>query len=529
MSEDVPTPSGAYQVVARRFRPATFGEVVGQEGILASLRSALGSGRVPHAFLFSGSRGVGKTTTARILARALNCEHGPTPDPCGTCPPCRTILAGSNPDVIEIDAASHNLVDDVRALRDSVGFASMGSRYKVYILDEVHMLTRSAFNAFLKTLEEPPARVVFVLATTEIHKVPDTIRSRCQVHLFGRVGEEDIVKRLQMIAEREGAALPQAVLEDIAVQCRGGMRDAESSLERILPVARERGAAFDLEAYRELVQRVGSDRSLEVVAALLAGTPGPALHFARALQEAGCDEREALGEVLEHLRALLLLVVDGSDTPLVAATGAGRESLLELAAAADEHQLDAMIQAGLNGRDRIRRLEDRGLVLETTLLHMARAGQLQSLGELVEAVRAGALTGAAPVAPGAVARPAPVPPVPGGLKARLVAAVSEKKGLLARTVELCQVRGPDDEGVVTLTLDTDQRMHRDRMDAPDVQGFLTGVLANLLGGKVTLRVRRAGGEPVATGAPRKQPGSAVRRVAERFDGNIVDLDDDRIA
>ena len=178
-----------YQVLARRFRPKTFDEVVGQDAILSSLESALGSQRVPHAFLFSGSRGVGKTTLARILARCLNCEVGISKDPCGSCGACRSILDGANSDVVEIDAASHNLVDDIRELRDRVGFASMGSRYKVYILDEVHMLTRSAFNAFLKTLEEPPPRVVFILATTEQHKVPETIQSRCQVLLFQSLRE----------------------------------------------------------------------------------------------------------------------------------------------------------------------------------------------------------------------------------------------------------------------------------------------------------------------------------------------------
>src|SRR5688572_17438025 len=168
MPDQQPQP---YQVVARRFRPRTFADLVGQDAILDSLRSALSSKQVPHAFLFSGSRGTGKTTLARILARCLNCERGPTPDPCGKCELCLSILDGSNTDVVEIDAASHNGIDDVRALRDSVGYVAMQSRFRVYILDEAHMMSKAAFNAFLKTLEEPPPNVVFILATTEMGKV----------------------------------------------------------------------------------------------------------------------------------------------------------------------------------------------------------------------------------------------------------------------------------------------------------------------------------------------------------------------
>src|SRR5690606_29195296 len=285
--------------------------------VVATLSGALGSGRVPHAFLFAGSRGVGKTTCARILARALNCERGVSATPCGECATCRAVLRGENPDVVEIDAASHNLVDDVRELRERVALASMGSRYKVYILDEVHMLTRNAFNAFLKTLEEPPANVVFVLATTEPHKVPETIRSRCQILLFRRIGEPDIVQRLQRIVAAEQVRVHDAVLEEIAASCRGGMRDAETTLERVLPVARETDGEFDLDAYRALVHRVGIERVIEVTEELCAGRAAAALHFADEVIASGIDEREALGELLDVLRALLLLLVDGQETALV--------------------------------------------------------------------------------------------------------------------------------------------------------------------------------------------------------------------
>ncbi|MBZ0151965.1 MAG: DNA polymerase III subunit gamma/tau, partial [Planctomycetes bacterium] len=372
-SHDDGAPTGPYQVVARRFRPQTFQEMVGQDEVLQSLRVALQQQRVPHAFLFSGSRGVGKTTSARILARCLNCEQGPTPEPCGQCAACRSILDGSNPDVMEIDAASNNLVDDVRRLRESVGFATMQSRYRVVILDEVHMMTKSAFNAFLKTLEEPPPRVVFVLATTELHKVPETIRSRCQVLLFRRVGETDLVRRLRSIAEREGVPVADDLLAEIAGSVRGGVRDAETALERVLPLLRAHGAAFDLAAYRTLVARVGLDATIGVVEQLLQGDAKAGLHFARDLQQHGSDEREALGEIVEVLRWLLLLKIDGADSGLVPVTGALRQRLEALAATAEPNRLDAMVGAGLLGRERLRRLEDRGAVFEVALLRMAQA------------------------------------------------------------------------------------------------------------------------------------------------------------
>lgn len=547
-----PQSKPSYEVVARRFRPQDFGQVVGQEAIVQSLRSALESGRIPHAFLFSGSRGVGKTTSARILARCLNCEKGPTAEPCGTCPPCVSSLGGANPDVVEIDAASHNLVDDIRQLRDSVGFASMGSRYKVYILDEVHMLTRSAFNAFLKTLEEPPAGVVFVLATTELHKVPDTIRSRCQVLLFERVSEGDIARRLKAIADQEGVAIADEIFADVAASVSGGMRDAESALERILPLAAEMGEAFDMEAYRRLTYRVGRDEAMAAVTALTEGQAGPAIRFAAELGARGMDEREALGEILELLRGALMLVVDGPESDLVSATGPAREALQQVGATCGAERLDGMIQVGLNGRDRMRRLEDRRLVLETCLIRMARTGELASLGDLVEAVRGGALAGGAPGAGAAPAAGAlggaggsagggvPGAGRPDRLQRRLVQKLQDVKPLLVRTVESCSVEGPDDAGQVTLKLVNGSRMHRDRLGSDEIVTLLRQLLCELVGKPVSLRVDTGGGGRAAGGgegnagppggsssqapAMRRAPGPAVERAAKRFDGQIVDLD-----
>jgi DNA polymerase-3 subunit gamma/tau len=544
------TADAPYQVVARRFRPQTFQEVVGQDEVLQSLRLALRDQRVPHAFLFSGSRGVGKTTSARILARCLNCEQGPTPDPCGKCELCTSILDGSNPDVIEIDAASNNGVDDVRQLREQVGFATMRSRYRVVILDEVHMLSKPAFNALLKTLEEPPPQVVFVLATTELHKVPETIRSRCQVLLFRRVGDEDLKQRLKMIAQREQVEVADEVLDEIAASVRGGVRDAETALERVLPLLRDQGKAFDRDAYRGMVARVGTDATVAVIASMLQGDARAALHFARELQQNGTDEREALGELVETLRHVMLLKIDGDESGLVPVAGALRQQLQELAAAAEPHQLDAMVTAGVLGRERLRRLEDRGAVLEVALVRMAQAAVLPTVATLLAEVRAGGGVAAPATASTAARAPAPAPgarpgstPVPApvrpvalpstppadaaDLRARTLQLLQDR-ALLQASVEQCRFEGPDAQGRVVITLHSDRKLHQDRMQSPVIQQELTQVIRTAAATNVTVEFRigdsaTAGAAPPGKAAAKAEPGPAAKRVMQKFRGRVVQV------
>jgi DNA polymerase III subunit gamma/tau len=563
----------AYQVVARRFRPQTFSELVGQDEVLRSLRSALEQDRVPHSFVFSGSRGVGKTTSARILARCLNCDKGPTPEPCGVCDSCKSILAGNNPDVIEVDAASNNGVDDVRRLRESVSFATMQSRYRVVILDEAHMMSKAAFNAFLKTLEEPPPKVVFVLATTELHRLPDTIRSRCQVLLFKRVGEEDLVKRLHMIAEQDGVTVPEEVLAEIAASVRGGVRDAETALERVLPLARELGQAFDLAAYRTLTSRLGSDAVVEVVTSLMAGDAKSGLHFAHELQQHGTDEREALGEIVDMLRWVLLLRVDGPDSVLVPLTGSVREQVQALAKDADTARLDAMIGAGLLGRDRLRRLEDRSAVFEVALVRMAGAGAMPTLSDLLAEVRSGAFVAAAPAAapgprpvgaPQRAMAPTRDPAAPRGrpagaaesraagahsggpqlaarptgpvanareLKSRALVLLESRK-MLQATLELCRVEGPSEQGRVVVTLETERKMHQDRLKSAVIEQEMKQAIRDAAGREVTVEIRigdGAGGSTSVSGGdtkpapPAAKPGEKAQAVIKKFGGRVVQV------
>jgi DNA polymerase-3 subunit gamma/tau len=224
----------AYQVIARKWRPQAFSEVVFQDHVSKTIQNSIKQGRTSHAYLFSGPRGVGKTTMARILAKALNCVHGPTPEPCGVCENCIEIKQGNSFDVIEIDGASNNGVDNIRELRENVNFAPAKSKYKIYIIDEVHMVTTQAFNALLKTLEEPPPHIVFIFATTEIHKIPDTILSRCQKYFFKKIPIEIVVNHLSAIVKKEGYNISANALYPVARIADGSMRDAQSLLEQVI-------------------------------------------------------------------------------------------------------------------------------------------------------------------------------------------------------------------------------------------------------------------------------------------------------
>lgn len=292
----------AYVALYRKWRPQGFDSLVGQEAVRTALTNALETGRIAHAYLFAGPRGTGKTSTAKILAKAVNCEHGPTPNPCNKCQNCVRINDGTSMDVFEIDAASNRGIDEIRDLREKVAFAPVNGRYKVYIIDEVHMLTTEAFNALLKTLEEPPPHVIFILATTEPHKIPATIHSRCQRFDFKRVTDSDIVKRLREVADGSGIAADDDALQLIAVQADGGMRDALSLLDQCGVMA-ERVSA---ETVRSVLGIVGREALRELVKAVGEGNVPKSLELLEALLAGGKDVKQIITELAEYLRAVLL-------------------------------------------------------------------------------------------------------------------------------------------------------------------------------------------------------------------------------
>lgn len=329
----------AYVALYRQWRPQDFDALVGQKAVKTTLKNALASGKIAHAYLFSGPRGTGKTSMARILAKALNCEQGPTAEPCGQCSNCQRIVQGTSLDVIEIDAASNTSVDNIRDLREQVAFTPAESRYKVYIIDEVHMLSTGAFNALLKTLEEPPAHAVFILATTDPQKVPATIQSRCQRFEFRRVTVDEIAEHLAMVAAGSGIEADADALRLIAIQAEGGMRDALSLLDQCGVMAKRVTVA----TVREVLGIVGREALHELTEAIGRRQLPQALATLNLLLEQGKDVKQVLTELIEYLRALVLyLAVPDYEEIYLTDT---KEALAEL--------------APLFGRDRLLAAEER--------------------------------------------------------------------------------------------------------------------------------------------------------------------------
>jgi len=372
-----------YEVIARKWRPQRFEDVVGQDHVTQTLTNAIASQRIAHAYLFVGPRGVGKTSVARIFAKSLNCENGPTVSPCGSCDACREIAAGTSLDVIEIDGASNNGVEQVRDLRDTIKYAPTRGEFKIYIIDEVHMLTTAAFNALLKTLEEPPAHVKFLFATTEPQKVLPTVVSRCQRFDLRRISVSLIVERLEEIAKSEDVDIDSDALLAVARGAEGGLRDAESALDQLISFKGKAISEADVLSVFGLISREG----LEALAdAILRGDIPAVIRRIAEMDECGKDLQRVVIELIEHFRNLLVCLNIEDTGSVVELTEAQRDVLTAQCAMTDTERVLRIVSILSDADDRMRFALSRRTLLETALIRAARAATVVHLEEILKRI-----------------------------------------------------------------------------------------------------------------------------------------------
>ncbi len=371
-----------YVVIARKYRPQTFAEVAGQEVIARTLVNAIAKQRVAHGFLFTGPSGVGKTTMARILAKGLCCEHGPTAEPCGVCDHCQMIAQSIHPDVFEMDAASHNGVDDIRDLAESASYAPSQARYRVFILDEVHMLSTNAWNALLKLLEEPPPHVYFIFATTEIEKVPATVVNRCQRFDFRSIDIDDIVGRLRAVCAGEEVSVDDPLLYRLARAAGGGMRDAQTLLDQLIAVSEDTITAADLDLL------LGAARSEDIAAiagSLLAGQGKEAIEVFDRLGAGGVAAATFLEQLIDHFRLLMLVQTCGAESAPVRRLGSCSDAVLAQAEQPNEKIL-RICQILIGSQQALRGGVDARLQLELAFVRIARLGEMLDVEGLLRRI-----------------------------------------------------------------------------------------------------------------------------------------------
>ena len=385
-----------YLVLARKYRPQNFTDLVGQEHVIRTLTNAIKLNRIAHGYLFTGTRGVGKTTVARILAKALNCEaaEGPTPEPCGECVSCREIANSTSGDVFEIDAASNTGVDDIRELRENVKYLPSRGRYKVYIIDEVHMLSKSAFNALLKTLEEPPPHVVFIFATTEPHKIPDTVLSRTQHFEFKMISLAAIRDYLAKLMKAEKTDVPSDVLNLVARKAAGSVRDSLSHMDQVLSYGPDR----PLTEIAEVLGVVDRQTLLDMSDAILRNDPVGVLDILAKLGTSNWDVKDLLTDLLEHFRNLVAAKLAKQPALLIDAGEAELAALAEQVKDAPAETLEHLFLLLADGEELILRSGQPRLALEMTLVRMADAAKIQPLDDLLAELTKLKEAGGGPVA-----------------------------------------------------------------------------------------------------------------------------------
>jgi DNA polymerase III subunit gamma/tau len=549
-----------YTVMARRYRPRQFSELIGQEPVARALVNALTGNRVAHAYLFTGARGVGKTSTARILAKALNCVKGPTPTPCDQCEICQSIASGEDVDVLEIDGASNNRVDEVRDLRQNVQYRPARARYKIYIIDEVHMLTPGAFNALLKTLEEPPPHVKFIFATTEVQKIPITILSRCQRFDFLGVNTAQIVEQLRNIVGSEGRRASDEALELIARRARGSMRDSQSLLDQLFAFADPKGE-LTVEDVHQLLGTANEDRVAVLADAIVCKDPGAALAEVGRCAETGLNLGELADQLIDYWRDLMILACGADQTSVLSVSSKKRGAV---AAQARSLSLDTIL-SGLDvlssTRARLRGTNHPRILVELAVVRLARLEELVSVGGLVDMLNSGT-TPSRPASP-PQARPPAASPASGTepvavapAKAQSDEAAEGQSGdavvslwpevlkavgpMLGGSLEKAAVaiRGPKS---LVLTFAGEYNREQEHCQESARLSRIEEAVRKMTGQMWVVRIESSGNAPetpnkgMATGkAPsryRRQRAEAlqeplVKRAAELFGAQIVQMDDD---
>jgi DNA polymerase-3 subunit gamma/tau len=528
-----------YQVIARKWRPQRFDDVVGQQAVTRTLRNALASRRLAQAFVFAGPRGVGKTTTARILARALNCQHGPTPDPCGVCDACVEIAEGRDIDVLEIDAATHTQVENIRdVIITGLAIAPVRNRYKIFIIDEVHQLSGHSFNALLKSIEEPPPHVVFMMATTELEKIPDTVLSRSQVYEFRTIGARVIADQLRRIVDAEAIEVGDESLQLIARDADGSMRDAQSKLDQVIAFT---GKAIAAEDVATVLGLIGRDMVLDAIQAVADEDAPAAFTLAATAVEMGCDLRLVCRELSRMVRDLLVLSVDPSRVrdPEIAGEGE-RERLTALAGRFSREDLLRAFDLLTRAENDIRGAAQPRYHLEMALLRWIYLRKLVPIEDLIAGAGSGSSRTAPPkaappgsqhaprgrepadarVAPRAAEVPAPgpsgslrVPQVPevaaapggtseAGFKDALLAEIRKSKVVFYNTV-VAQAQAIEvTADRVTFTFFAAQRALREMFEQN--RSWLEPLAARVAGRKVTVTSANGAettGEATSAGAP----------------------------
>jgi DNA polymerase-3 subunit gamma/tau len=526
-----------YQGIARKYRPQTFDEIIGQAPIVQTLQNAVAQNLVAPAYIFSGMRGVGKTTTARILAKALNCVKGPTVKPCLACPPCREIAASTAVDVLELDAASNRGIDEIRELRQSARYLPARDRYKLFIIDEAHMLTTEAFNALLKTLEEPPPRVLFLLATTEPHRIPSTIHSRCQSFHFRSIGFQETLGVLERVARDEKARVEPEALAVMVRAAEGSLRDALSILDQAIAYSGERVTAAQV---RELLGAVGDEVLEEFLEAIRAGSSDRMLALVDRLVRDGHNLQHFCREALRHVRNLLVVRIGGPAAELAEAAGLERDRLAAAAAHFSEEDLLRFFNVLLRAEGELRWSPHPRLHLELGLLKLVQAERLVPLEQLLAEIRGEAANppkleesrrlmppvAAAPAAPSVRRGPAPSTPAgheldPGALE-RIKSAVYAQSKFLGSFVDHVAL-WERDQGNLVLWFAPENRSMSEMLDKKklaELEKIVTGVLGEAV--KVAPKVGqasiRAEGRAPATAAGGRE--AVVQAFLDRFGGRV---------